>query len=217
MRFDYIISQPHLFSIELVQRMVKMYSRYRYEADEEVKYLNGEDATRNPGLNAWVYDKFSADLDVDPVLRFTDYVVSKRKDTMIPGYSEEEGKMAEIQNIERFIAHTFYLAKGTEEILEKTKSIFGFEYIGDITYTNSSLNFKISGTSLSWVDDEEKFINYFSDFLKELIFINKEGSELLENIDTYNLEFTININETINTNIESSIQAFRILEVTVQQ
>ena len=215
MRFDYIISQPHLFSIEIINRMVRMYSKYRYEADEE-DYLSGDsDATRNPGLNAWVYDKFNADLDVDPVLRFTDYVVSKRKETMIPDYSERD--TAEIQNIERFIAHTFYLAKGTEEILEKTQSIFGFEYIGDITYTNSSLNFKISGTSLSWVDDEEKFINYFSDFLKELIFINKEGSELLENIDTYNLEFTININETINTNIESGIQAFRILEVTVQQ
>ena len=121
MRFDYIISQPHLFSIEIINRMVRMYSKYRYEADEE-DYLSGDfDATRNPGLNAWVYDKFNADLDVDPVLRFTDYVVSKRKETMIPGYSGRD--TAEIQNIERFIAHTFYLAKGTEEILEKTKSI----------------------------------------------------------------------------------------------
>ena len=216
MKFDYIINQPHLFNIELVQRMIKMYSRYRYEADEEVKYLNGEDAISSPGLNSWVYDKFKADLDIDPVLRFTDYVVSNRKDAMIPGYSTERSE-EEIQNIERFIAHTFYLAKGTGDILGKTHDIFGFEYIGDITYTNSSLNFKISGSSLSWVSDEEKFINYFSDFLKELIFINKEGQDLLENIDTYNLEFTIDINEVIDTNIESNLQAFRILEVTVQQ
>lgn len=176
--------------IPVVEMMVKMYKNYVELRDKEEE---------DP-------DPLEIEIRVDPVLRFVRYVLINSNPSDFTSQPEE------IQlGIIRYITAAFYSVKGTAAVFSGLTKYLGLEFADSVVYTQQSLDFKLTSESVSWVNEEERFVKHFNDFLFELLFIGKGG--ILDNIDTYGIdaiEMTISDEVAINTGIHTDLYRYHI-------
>ena len=187
LNFEYLTLRG-LNEIPIVEMMMKMYRVWREENIEEEKSVENELAT---------------ELKIDPVLRFVYYVLFSKGGEFLN--IPEKTQIGII----KYLTAVFYSVKGTSAVFSKLHEHFGFDYENnEVVYTPTELDFKLTADSVSWVNDEIKFTDYFTDFLKELLYVGK--GEILGEISTYGLDsITLDISDNVYIKTNSNIDLFR--------
>lgn len=171
--------------IPVIGMMVEMYRIYR----EEDKTTDEDD--------------FKIETRVDPVLRFVTYVL---ENSNLDNFNslDEETKLGII----RYITAAFYSFKGTAAVFQGLTKYLGIDFADSVVYTQQSLDFKLDPDSVAWVNEEERFIRQFNDFLYELLFLGR--GDILDNIETYGVNsITMEINDTVEIRTSASIDLYR--------
>ena len=172
--------------IPVVKMMVKMYKEYR----EENKTTDEDD--------------FKIETRVDPVLRFVKYVLENSNLDNFNSLPDEETKLGII----RYITAAFYSFKGTAAVFQGLTKYLGIDFADSVVYTQQSLDFKLDPDSVAWVNEEERFIKQFNDFLYELLFLGR--GDILDNTETYGVNaITMEINDTVEIRTSASIDLYR--------
>ena len=183
------VSDPESY-IQVVDQLVTMYEKYKADNTTDLGY------------------SLLSEMKVDPVLNFIARILfSKHYSGNIIDLPDETAL-----GILRYLAAVFYSVKGTSEVFYKLSEYFGFEYSGKIVYTQTSLDFKLTAASVSWVRDEGRFFKYFREFLLELLFVGQ--SSIIDEIGTYGIEaITYRIEDTIEIKLSSNIDLIRHIEI----
>ena len=216
MNFDYIKQiRPALYDIPVVKMMVDMYTIHKGMEEDSDDFLLEE-------------------LKLDPVLRFVHYVLYNNSlaqysdppyeyPEYLIDWQDDEGNSVSFsslpkekqEGILRYITAVFYSVKGTAAVFTKLTSLLKFDYVIDqengiygVTYTPDKLDFYLRPECVGWISEEEKFINYFTDFLSELLFLGP--GTILNDITAFGFEaVTMNINDTVRIKTNSNIDLFR--------
>lgn len=188
LKFDPITFRKLDEKVEVVDQMIKMYEEYI-----KLERTKAED------------DDFQLELKIDPVLRFVAYVLVNNPE--FSKFSDIDSEAIK-ERIIRYITAAFYSSKGTGAVFQKMTEYLGLEYEGDVVYTQRTLDFKLVPESVKWVVEEERFVNYFNDFLLELLFVG-EG-EVLDRIETYGRDtITMEIKDTVQIKTDIGIDLYR--------
>lgn len=195
--WDTDMSSPNV--IPVVKQMVDMYEKYRSDI-----YKEAEDT------------KLMMEFRVDPVLKFVAYVLTNNTNLK---WGESEGSFSDLpedvqMGILRYITAVFYSVKGSTAVFYKLTDFFGFIYTSPPTYTQKKLDFELADKDgegnniLGWITEETRFINYFTNFLLELLFVGK--GEVLDDSATFGMDaITMRINDDVYIRASIDVDLYR--------